>query len=152
MGQMSQTSRPIGRKRQIGPWGTTARAGVGVGLLALAVAGRPTAVELVVGLVVAPTLVLTVLAVRGPRAPELRLHQPWAHAANLVVVAAFVIVAPTAAALFYGSSMVLAAWSGIGACEVFVVSNLLRNRDDQLACPLFFPVDRYENRGCAVPE
>lgn len=47
--------------------------------------------------------------------------------------------------------MVLAAWSGIGACEVFVLSNLIRNRDDQLACPLFSPVDRFENRGCATP-
>lgn len=117
----------------------------------MAVISRPTTVELLVGLVAAPAAVVILLAARGPRASELRLHQPWAHAANVLVIAAFVGVSPTGASLFYGSSMVLAAWSGIGACEVFVLSNLIRNRDDQLACPLFSPVDRFENRGCATP-
>jgi hypothetical protein len=49
------------------------------------------------------------------------------------------------AMLFYGTSMILAAWRGIGACEIFAISNWLRGRDDRLGCPLFLPVDALES-------
>jgi hypothetical protein len=48
--------------------------------------------------------------------------------------------------LFYGVSMLLAAWRGIGACEVFAISNVIQRRDDQLGCPVFLPVDLAEAR------
>lgn len=148
MARMSDATARSARARQIGPWGTAARGVVGVGLLALAVVSRPTPLEVLLGLVAAPTVVVVLLAARGLDAPELRLHQPWAHAANIAVAVVFISIAPTVAFLFYGASMAVAAWRGIGACEIFVVSNLLRKRNDQLACPLFFPVDRLENSGC----
>ena len=133
------------RTRQIGPWGTVARVGVGTFFIVEA-APAATARQALLGLVVMPAAVTIALAIRGRDAPPLRLDAlPW-HAANLAIFFVSWTLQDEATLLFYGSAMLLAAWRGIGACEIFVVSNAIRRRDDQLGCPLFLPVDAAEAR------
>ncbi len=43
------------------------------------------------------------------------------------------------AALFFGLSMLLAAWRAQPGCEITVVSNLVLGRDDQVGCCFFRP-------------
>lgn len=50
-----------------------------------------------------------------------------------------------AALIFYGASMVLAAWRRYGGCEVLAISNWLLRRDDQVGCVVFWPVDRLDS-------
>jgi hypothetical protein len=50
------------------------------------------------------------------------------------------------AVLFYGTSMLLAAWLGLPGCEATVVSNLVLKRADQLGCPALAPLDEAEAR------
>jgi len=139
--------------RQIGRWGTAARILVGSGFLAAAVVMRPTLADALLGFVVMPGLVVGILAMRGKKAPPLCLDGPFAHVANIAIAigllgvriqVGFVLDVRTAALLFYGASMLLAAWKGMGACELFAISNALRQRDDQLGCPLFLPIDSIE--------
>ena len=51
-----------------------------------------------------------------------------------------------AAAPFYGVTMLIAAWRGEPSCEGTVVSNWILRRDDQIGCPVFFPIDAAEER------
>jgi hypothetical protein len=53
-------------------------------------------------------------------------------------------VTSNAAQLFYGASMLLAAWRGEAGCEVLAVPNWLLHRGDQVGCALFEPIDRLE--------
>ena len=53
---------------------------------------------------------------------------------------------PQAALLFYGASIVLALVRGYAGCEIFAISNWLRQRDDQIVCPVFSPIDHAEAR------
>jgi hypothetical protein len=48
--------------------------------------------------------------------------------------------------LFYGASMLLAAWRGYAGCEVLALSNWVLRRDDQVGCLLFSPIDSLESR------
>ncbi|MGH8998881.1 MAG: hypothetical protein ACRDY7_05765 [Acidimicrobiia bacterium] len=48
--------------------------------------------------------------------------------------------------IFYGASMWLAALRGNAGCEVLALSNWLLDRDDQVGCALFGPVDQLEHR------
>ena len=139
--------------RQIGLWGTVARALVGTGFLVGAVVTRPTLADALLGLLVMPSIVVGILAMRGKNATPLRLDGPLAHITNIAVAIVLlgvriqigsVLDVRTAALLFYGASMLLAAWRGMGACELFAISNALRRRDDQLGCPLFLPIDSVE--------
>jgi hypothetical protein len=50
------------------------------------------------------------------------------------------------AILFYGASMLVAAWMGQPGCETTVVSNLVLRRDDQVGCPTLFLIDDAEAR------
>jgi hypothetical protein len=50
------------------------------------------------------------------------------------------------AILFYGASMLAAAWLGEPECESTVVSNLALRRDDQIGCPPLAPIDEAEPR------
>jgi hypothetical protein len=134
-------------QRQIGPWGTTARVLVGVGFLAWAVVQGVDALSLPLGLGVFPVVELVVLrTLRTTGAPPLRAGSPLAHCFNLILFFVLVSWQPVATLLFYGVSMLVAAWQGFGACEIFALSNLVRRRDDQLGCPLFLPVDLVEAR------
>ena len=49
-------------------------------------------------------------------------------------------------ALFYGSSLFLAAVLGYAGCELPAISNWNLRRDDQVGCFLFSPIDRLEAR------
>lgn len=138
--------------RQVGPWGTAARAAVGAGLVGVAAALGPDASSLALGLLGLPAAFGLVLAVRGRQASPLRLEDPIWHCVNIGIGVALFNWVPVAAMLFYGTSMLVAAWRGIGACEIFAMSNWLRNRDDRLGCPLFLPVDSLESRKALVDE
>jgi len=48
------------------------------------------------------------------------------------------------ATIFYGTTMLIAAWRGQAGCEGTVVSNWLLGRDDQIGCPTFTPIDEVE--------
>jgi hypothetical protein len=105
--------------------------------------------DAVFGLVAFPLAVVAFVAIRGRTATPVRLTGTEGHCINCAVgVAAFVLV-PVAALLFYGSSMLVAAARGYGGCEIFAISNWLLRRDDQIACPVFHPVDRAERRAIA---
>jgi hypothetical protein len=104
------------------------------------------AVDAVVGLVVFPLAVVAFVAIRGRDATPVRMRGAEGHCVNCAVgVAAFVLV-PVPALLFYGTSMLAAAARGYGGCEIFAISNWLWRRDDQIACPVFHPVDLAERR------
>lgn len=66
------------------------------------------------------------------------------HLANLGLIGTLFYTNPAAASLFYGSSLLVAALRGYAACELFVISNWLYDRDDQIGCPVFFPIDQLE--------
>jgi hypothetical protein len=98
------------------------------------------------GLLVFPLAVSAVVALRGRDAPPLRLTGPEGCCLTCAIGAAAFIVVPVAALLFYGSSMLVAAMRGYTGCELFAVSNSVWRRDDQIACPVFQPVDVTEAR------
>jgi hypothetical protein len=50
------------------------------------------------------------------------------------------------ALLFYGVTLLIAAWRGQPGCEATVLSNLILRRDDQIGCPTFSPIDAAEAR------
>jgi hypothetical protein len=132
--------------RRIGPWGTVARVVVGAAMVAGAALIGIGALEAAIGLIAFPAFTVAVLALRGRDAPPLSLtSSEWCCLAVVPGAAAFIFL-PVASLLFFGASMLLAAARGYGGCEVFAVSNWLRRRDDQIACPLFTPVDSAERR------
>ncbi|MGH9032333.1 MAG: hypothetical protein ACRDZV_09380 [Acidimicrobiia bacterium] len=104
------------------------------------------AIDAALGLVVFPVVVLALLGLRGAHAAPLRLTGPGGCCLNCAVGIAAFILAPAGALLFVGTSTLVAAARGDGGCEVFAVSNLLRRRDDQIACPVFSPIDAAERR------
>ena len=140
--------------RAIGPGGTLARLVVAAGLLWLAFADKRglTGFVALLGLVAFPGVVLVVLALRSHFSPApLGATGPVGHAVNAaIIVGLFVLPFPPyvrdATALFYGASIVVAAWRGYAGCEVVVISNWLLRRDDQIGCPLFWPLDELEAR------
>jgi hypothetical protein len=127
--------------RQIGRWGTGARAIVGTAMIAGAAVIGIDALSALLGLLVLPFAVNAVVALRGRDALPVRLTGPAGQCLNCAMIAAAFVVAPVAALLFYGASMLVAAVRGYGGCELFAVSNWVWRRDDQIACPVFRPVD-----------
>ncbi len=147
--------------RAIGTWGTTARLLVGGALVGSVVHGsisgdrgfEPTAWLL--GLVGLPLVLLAWQAWRSRHNPG-KVVKFTGPAGHLLTTAAFLVLYATpwyapslgftsdAALLFFGSSMLLAAYRGYSGCEVLAVSNWLLRRDDQLGCALFDPVDTLE--------
>jgi hypothetical protein len=142
------------RTRRIGPIATGLRALVAVGLLYLAggAGGLSWDVgwyDVVGGLVVLPGLtVLLALAARHYTPKPLRFTGPAGHALNCLVMVALGTNPYTggAAALFYGTTLLVSAWRGQPGCEVTIVSNAILGRDDQVGCPLFSPIDALEAR------
>lgn len=130
--------------RPIGPWGTRARVVVGVGMVAGAFVAGVRAVDAEVGLVVVPIAISAVVALRGRNAAPIRLTGMWGHGLNCGLIATAFVVLPVAALLFFGVAMLVAAARGYAGCELFALSNWLWRRDDQIACPLFGPVDAAE--------
>jgi hypothetical protein len=132
--------------RRIGPWGTGVRVAVAAAMLAAAAVIGIGAVDAALGLFVFPLAVAAVVTLRGRDAPAVHLMGPAGHCINCAMIAAAFIVVPVAALLFYSTSMLVAAIRGYGGCELFAVSNWLRGRDDEIACPVFHPVDVAESR------
>jgi len=142
------------RTRRIGPLATGLRVTIAIGLLYLAggAGGLSWDIEwydVVGGLVVLPGLtVLLALTARHYTAKHLRFTGPAGHVLNCLVMVALATNPYTgsAAALFYGTTLLIAAWRGQPGCEVTVVSNRLLGRDDQVGCALFSPIDALEAR------
>ncbi|HKV88660.1 MAG TPA: DUF2892 domain-containing protein [Candidatus Dormibacteraeota bacterium] len=146
-----QRTRVDGR-RVIGRMGSAARVVVGLAFLYLGIVGLPPVHllpwwQVVLGLVGAPLLVASLQVARLQFTTE-RLEQTGVVAVviNFIVFLALVTFEPTRGAtlVFLGSAMLFAAARGASGCEVVAVSNWLLRRDDQLGCPLFWPVDAYE--------
>ena len=138
------------KRRGIGPVGTALRIAGGLGLLYLAVgAGGPSdwGVEWydpVIGFVALPALAISLgLAARRYAARPVRFDGPVGTALNVVVIVGLVANPFTGggATLFYGATLLIAAWRGQPGCEVTVVPNLILRRDDQIGCPTFSPID-----------
>jgi hypothetical protein len=130
--------------RRVGRWGTAARLAVGFALVTLALAVWDASwLEVLVGLVVLPALATLVMSSRPRSAAPLRLGAAG-HLVTLAHVAATMSVVPEAAALFYGSMALVAGLQGNRGCEITAVANALRDRDDQIGCPLFAPFDQLD--------
>ncbi|MGH3114622.1 MAG: hypothetical protein ACRDOP_14270 [Gaiellaceae bacterium] len=69
-------------------------------------------------------------------------------ALNTAVIVALYVNPYTAdaAALFYGVTLLVAAWHALPGCEGTVLSNWILRRDDQVGCPIFTPIDDAEAR------
>ena len=139
--------------RRIGRIGTASRVLVGLALLYLALAdggswGLPWH-EALLGLVVFPAVMVALgLGARLLGVGPVRFNGPVGIAANTAVVVALVLSDYTAgaAALFYGVTLLVAAWRAQPGCEATVLSNWILGRDDQIGCPTFTPIDEAEAR------
>jgi hypothetical protein len=138
----------------VGPGGMLARIVAAAGLYWLAFADKRGLTWFVafLGLVVFPGVLLAAQALRSRVSPApLRATGPVGHAVNAaIIVGLFVLPFPPdvrdAVALFYGASMLVAAWRGYAGCEVLAIPNWLLGRDDQVGCLIFSPLDELEVR------
>lgn len=134
----------------IGAVGGAARVLVGLGLIGLALFWRdPGLWDAMLGLVVLPSIVIAAAAVHARRSPTpMRAIGPIGHLLNAAVFVPLFFIPVTAggAFVFYGASMLVAATRRSGGCEVTAISNALLERDDQVGCMLFAPVDIAEAR------
>lgn len=118
--------------------------------------------EWLLGAVVMPGLFLGWQWTRVSRDQKpIRATGPLGH---IVTVVAFLILyltpfyAPAlsltsgAALIFFGGSMLVAAFRGYRGCEVLAVSNWILGRNDQVGCVLFSPIDRYESANSGGPD
>jgi len=141
-------------ERRIGRVGTISRVIVALGLLDLALmhgglSWRLTWHDAVLGLVVFPAvMVVTGLAARRFAGRAIHFTGPLGVAVNTAVIVALLANRYTAggAELFYGITLLVAAWCGQPGCEATVLSNLILRRDDQIGCPTFTPIDALEAR------
>jgi hypothetical protein len=141
-------------ERRIGRTGTISRVIVGLGLLYLALthgglSWRLTWYDAVLGLIVFPTVMIAIGLAAGRFAGRgVRFTGPVGVAVNCAVIVALLANPYTAGAaeLFYGITLLVAAWYGQPGCEATVVSNLILRRDDQIGCPAFTPIDALETR------
>ena len=105
--------------------------------------------DAVLGLVVFPALMVVIgLAARRFSGPAIHFTGPLGLAINAAVIVALLANPYTAggAALFYGITLLVAAWCGQPGCEATILSNLILGRDDQIGCPVFTPIDALEAR------
>jgi hypothetical protein len=142
--------------RRTGPIGTTVRVLVGLSLLTLAYLNKPAGLvgglqphDLFLGLIALPATSLAVglLARRFVDGP-LRFTGAAGTVVNLGVLGALFANHYTAgaAALFYGATLLVAAWRGEAGCEFTVISNVCLRRHDEIGCPVLTPVDALEGR------
>ena len=105
--------------------------------------------EAVLGLILFPT-VMVALGVAARRYARRPVHftGPLGLALNTAVIVALFVDDYTrdAAALFYGLTLLVAAWRAQPGCEATVLSNWILRRDDQIGCPCFTPIDEAEAR------
>ena len=140
--------------RRIGRAGTISRVIVALGLLYLALthgglSWRLTWHDVVLGLIAFPTVMILIgLAADRLAGRAIHFTGPLGVAINTAVIVALLTNRCTAGAaeLFYGITLLAAAWGGQPGCEVTVLSNLILGRDDQIGCPAFTPIDALEAR------
>jgi hypothetical protein len=138
--------------RRIGPVGTALRVVFGLGLLYLAGGANGLAwgvewYDPVVGLIALPSIMVALGLAAGRHADgPLRFTGLLGIAVNVAVIAVLIANPYTGggAALFYGASLLVAAWRAQPGCEVTVLSNLILGRDDQVGCPTLTPIDEVE--------
>jgi hypothetical protein len=146
----SAAASRVGRSRAIGPLGTTARALVGVALLALGILGGGhwiTWWQLAVGIVGMPAAALAAQCTRlAFKRGALGQTSHLASCINFAVLFALLWASATrnSALVFLGASMLLAAARGYGGCESLAISNWLLRRNDQVGCLVFAPIDGLE--------
>jgi len=141
-------------RRRIGAIGTVSRVIVGLGLLCLAfthggLSWRLTWYDAVLGLIALPAVMLTIgLAARRFAGQAVHFTGPLGLAVNTAVIVALLANRYTAggAELFYGVTLLVAAWRAQPGCEATILSNLILRRDDQIGCPAFTPIDALEAR------
>jgi hypothetical protein len=141
------------KTRRIGPIGTMTRLLAAAGLVYLALFdGTGWGLEwydAAVGLGVLPAAVLAFgLAARRYASGPVRFTGSAGTTVNCVVLVALAVNPYTAggAALFYGTTLLVAALRAQPGCEATVLSNAILGRDDQLGCPVFSPIDEAEAR------
>jgi hypothetical protein len=108
--------------------------------------------ELALGLGLFPAVMLGVgLAARRFAAAPVRFTGPIGLAVNAALGVALFTNEYTAggAALFVGTTLLVAAWRAQPGCELTVLSNSILRRDDQIGCPIFTPIDEAEARRTA---
>jgi hypothetical protein len=138
--------------RRIGPIGTSTRLLIAAALLYLALFDWTTwgltwyDGAIAAGLVAA-SVAAGLVARRYAHGP-LRFTGPAATTLNCAAIIALVANRYTAggAELFYGATLLVAAWRAQPGCEATVLSNLILRRDDQIGCPTFTPIDEAEAR------
>ena len=132
--------------RQIGPIGTAVRMCVGAGLLIFGIAGGPSLFEILAGFVLLPVAEMAILLIgRPPGSSPFHLYGGLGYAVNFGTAGVLLAIWTTPAMLFYGASILLSVVKGYARCEILALSNLLRGRDDQLACAVFSPIDAIES-------
>ncbi len=141
------------KNRRIGPIGTTTRLLVAAALLYLAFFdGASWGFEwydAAVGLGVLPAAMIAIgLGARRNARGPVRFTGSAGTTANCLILIALAVNPYTAggAALFYGTTLLVAAWGAQPGCEATVLSNSILGRDDQIGCPLFSPIDEAEAR------
>lgn len=145
-GREEQVTTIPTRRRRIGRWGTVTRVvGGAAGGIAALLTGADRG-DALLGLVLVPAAVAMAVRLRGRHTLPLRLYGPNACCVLIGVGFAFFAINPQAAWLFFAESTLLAAARGYAGCEVLAVPNWLLARDDQVACPVFTPIDRLEAR------
>ena len=147
--------------RDIGPIGTVARVILGSIFFGSVfyghmIKGPFMPLPWVIGLIIFPAIFITWQYLHARRNPaKLEANGPIATIINVVIFFAFYftyIYAPSidfmsdAVLVFYGLSMLLAALRGYAGCESLAISNWLLNRNDQLGCLVFGPVDYTEGK------
>jgi hypothetical protein len=140
--------------RRIGPIGTASRVLAGLALLYLAMSdgGRSWGLrwyDVALGLGVFPAVMVGVgLAARRFAGAPVRFTGPLGLAVNAALGVALLANEYTAggAALFVGTTLLVAAWRAQPGCELTVLSNSILRRDDQIGCFVFTPIDEAEAR------
>jgi hypothetical protein len=141
------------KSRRIGPVGTTTRLVAAAGLLYLAFFdGASWGLEwydAAVGIALLPAAVISFgLVARRYTSSPVRFTGSAGTTANCLLLVGLAVNPYTVggAALFYGATLLVAAWRGQPGCEATVLSNAILGRDDQIGCPLFSPIDEAEAR------
>ena len=139
--------------RRIGPIGTATRLLAAAGLLYLAFFdGASWGFEwydAAVGLGLLPAASIAFgLGARRYASGPVRFTGSAGTTTNCLILIGLAVNPYTAggAALFYGATLLVAAWRGQPGCEGTVLSNVILGRDDQLGCPIFSPIDKAEAR------
>lgn len=144
---MSEPTLSKNTPRQIGPLGTAARICVGTALLIAGLLASPSGIELLAGFVLLPAAEFVILAaLRPPGSEPLRIYGLVGYGLNYGLGAVLFLTWTTPALLFIGASVLLAVVKGYAGCEMSALSNVLRRRDDQIACAVFSPIDALETR------